>query len=302
MISDSEDRIRQCNQENLTQGSDELVKMILLDAVFVVELFMRNHYVYLQDENDEIFSVLPGHELASTRVQVKHLVDYVKAMQLPSFLRDMMSKQAKKFELTRSAKELHEAGVKFRRAEGTSSILDVIFRDGTLVMPHLVVYEWTEADDGRLLRTAGYDKYNGNLLSLGRPPHIKDGSNTPMNVIHNEGLDLCLTLGATSQTNIIELNAHQNNIPLYVIRNSGCNAHQTLGCNDKIKENAVIFGGVEFTANDEAMVDNQNSAQSLEATSRVGMFEPNAHSSPERNLNPAGNVEKQKISKERCQR
>ncbi|KAI6677797.1 hypothetical protein NL676_038593 [Syzygium grande] len=46
MISDSEDRIRQCNQENLTQGSDELVKMILLDAVFVVELFIRNHYLW----------------------------------------------------------------------------------------------------------------------------------------------------------------------------------------------------------------------------------------------------------------
>ncbi|KAI6681375.1 hypothetical protein NL676_035256 [Syzygium grande] len=87
---------------------------------------------------------LHGHELAGTRSQVLHLVDYVRAPQLPSFPRGMMSKQAKKFELTRSAKELHEVGVKFRQAEGTSSVLDVIFRDGTLVMPHLVVHEWTE--------------------------------------------------------------------------------------------------------------------------------------------------------------
>ncbi|KAI6692212.1 hypothetical protein NL676_019922 [Syzygium grande] len=108
-----------------------------LTALRTTVTFFKLSYEYFED-------VLPGHELASTKVQVKHLVDYVRAMQLPSFPRDMMSKQAKKFELTRSAKELHEAGVKFRRTEGTSSILDVIFRDGTLVMPHLVVHKWTE--------------------------------------------------------------------------------------------------------------------------------------------------------------
>ncbi|KAI6681374.1 hypothetical protein NL676_035255 [Syzygium grande] len=193
MIRESEDRIRQCYQENLTQGSDELVEMILVDAVFVVELFIRNHYPEHRDENDEIYSkqwmsngvfhdilllenqvpffvlenlynltalrttvtffklsyeyfkeVLHGHELASTRVQVKHLVDYVRALQLPLFARGVMSKLVKKFELTRSAKELKEAGVKFRRGEGTSSVLDVVFKDGTLEMPRVVVHEWTE--------------------------------------------------------------------------------------------------------------------------------------------------------------
>ncbi|XP_056174841.1 UPF0481 protein At3g47200-like [Syzygium oleosum] len=192
IIGESEDRIRQCYQENLIQGSEELIEIILVDAVFVVELFIRNHYVEHRDENDEIFckqwmsngvfrdvlllenqvpffvlenlynltafrtavtffklsyeyfkDVLHGHELAGTRFQVRHLVDYVRALQLPSFPRGVTSKLAK-FELTRSAKELHEAGVKFRQAEGTSSVLDVIFRDGTLEMPHLVVHEWTE--------------------------------------------------------------------------------------------------------------------------------------------------------------
>ncbi|XP_030534253.1 UPF0481 protein At3g47200-like [Rhodamnia argentea] len=193
MIKELEDRIRQCYQENLTQGSDELVEIILVDAVFVVEVFIRNHWPEHRDENDEIFSkqwmkngvfhdvlllenqvpffvleelynlttlrttvtffklsyeyfkdVLHGHELAGTRIQVRHLVDYVRALQLPSFPRDKSSKQAKKFELTRSAKELQEAGVKFRQAEGTSSVLDVVFRDGTLEMSHLIVHEWTE--------------------------------------------------------------------------------------------------------------------------------------------------------------
>ncbi|KAI3442142.1 uncharacterized protein J3R85_001458 [Psidium guajava] len=194
MISEAEDRIRQCYQENLTQGSDQLVEMILVDAVFLVELFIRNHYPEYQDENDEIFSkqwmsnavfhdvlllenqvpffvletlynltalkitvtffklsyeyfkdVLHGHELAGTGMQVRHLVDYVRALQLPSFPKGVMSKQAKKFELIRSAKELQEAGVKFRKGEGTSSLLNVVFKDGTLVMQRLAVHEWTEA-------------------------------------------------------------------------------------------------------------------------------------------------------------
>ncbi|XP_030534127.1 UPF0481 protein At3g47200-like [Rhodamnia argentea] len=193
MIKRSEDRIRQCYQESLNQSREEFVEMILVDAVFVVELFIRNHYPEHRDENDEIFSkqwmsnavfhdvlllenqvpffvletlysltalkttitffklsyeyfkdVLYGHELAGTRTQVRHLVDYVRVLQLPSFPRGESSKQAKKFELTRSAKELQEAGVKFRQAEGTSSVLDVVFRDGTLEMPHLIVHEWTE--------------------------------------------------------------------------------------------------------------------------------------------------------------
>ncbi|XP_010048229.1 UPF0481 protein At3g47200 isoform X2 [Eucalyptus grandis] len=197
MISESEDRIRQCYQEKLTQGSYELVEIILVDAVFLVELFITNHYwnhdPEHRDLNDEIFSkqwmsnavfhdllllenqvpffvlenlyslttlsatvtffklsyeyfrdVLHGHELVSTRVQVKHLVDYVRALQLPAFPRRVMHKESKKFQLTRSAKELQEAGVKFRQGEGTSSVLDVDFKDGILVMRHVVVHEWTE--------------------------------------------------------------------------------------------------------------------------------------------------------------
>ncbi|KAI6693825.1 hypothetical protein NL676_021535 [Syzygium grande] len=61
-----------------------------LTALRTTITFFKLNYEYFED-------VLPGHELASTRVQ------------------------AKKFELTRSAKELHEAGIKFRWAKGTSA-------------------------------------------------------------------------------------------------------------------------------------------------------------------------------------
>ncbi|XP_048140276.1 uncharacterized protein LOC115729420 [Rhodamnia argentea] len=188
-----------------------------------------------------------------------------------------------------------------------------------------------KADEGRLLRSTDRNKYYGSFLSLGLPPQIKDGSDTPMDVIRNEGLDLRLTLGhnyeeniapdradegpehasgmaiadnraivdytnyahlsrVTNQLSTIELNAHQNKIPVYVIRNSVCKPHRTLDCNYKHKRNAAVFGGVKVTANYEAMVDYHNSAQSSGATSQVSTVEPNAHRSPESNSNPAGNA------------
>ncbi|KAF8023312.1 hypothetical protein BT93_F0727 [Corymbia citriodora subsp. variegata] len=189
MVKELEHQIRQCYQERLPQGSDELIEMILVDAVFVVELFIRNHYPKQREENDEIFSmqwmsnaifhdvlllenqvpffvledlynlttlsttvtffklsyeyfkdILHGRKLESCKVlQVKHLVDYMRTLQLPSLSRGVMSKPAKK---TRRVKELQEAGIKFRLGEGTS-LLDVVFKDGTLVMPRLVVHKWT---------------------------------------------------------------------------------------------------------------------------------------------------------------
>ncbi|KAF8023307.1 hypothetical protein BT93_F0722 [Corymbia citriodora subsp. variegata] len=223
MISELDYYIRQCYQEKLTQSSSELVEIILLDAVFVVELFISNYYRNLvpehRDQNDEIlskqwmsnavfhdllllenqipffvldclYSLVPlsttvtffklsyeyfkdvfyEHELASTRDVPKPLVDYVRGLastrDVPKHLVDyvrslhvrslhvralhvplfpMTPKQGKKFELTRRAKELQDAGVKFARSEGGFSLLDVSFVDGTLAMSHLVVHEWTDA-------------------------------------------------------------------------------------------------------------------------------------------------------------
>lgn len=194
MIKESEERIRDCYQEKITLSTDKFVEMILVDAVFIVELFIRNHFKELRDEHDPIFlkqwmsdgvlhdilllenqlpffileklyenapmkssitffkltfeyfkHILRAHELVNTRIQVRHLVDYVRALQLPSFARGVTNSQdIRKFETTRSATELEEAGVKFKRGEGIYSVLDIIFRDGILEMPHLVVNEWSE--------------------------------------------------------------------------------------------------------------------------------------------------------------
>ncbi|XP_018719011.2 uncharacterized protein LOC108955528 [Eucalyptus grandis] len=198
-----------------------------------------------------------------------------------------------------------------------------------------------KADDGRLLRTVVCSKCYASFLSLGHPPQIKDGSNTPVDVSRrsrNEGLDLRLTLGrnyeenivssradeepkhasstaiaynraideypryanlsgATSQMNIIKVNAYQNNTPMHVIHNGGCNVNQTLDCNDKHKRNVVVFGQVTVTANNEAILDNQNFAQSSRPASQVGTVEPKAHPFRESIMNLAVNPKKQKASR-----
>ncbi|OWM66120.1 UPF0481 protein At3g47200-like [Punica granatum] len=194
MVKESEEQIRECYQEIITLSSNEFVEMILVDAAFIVELFIRNHFKELRDEHDAIFDkqwmsdgvfhdllllenqlpffileklfdnalmkspvtffkltfeyfkdILRAHELVNTRIQVRHLVDYVRALQLPSFARGVTkSRGIAKFETTRSATELMEAGVRFKRGEGICSVLDIIFRDGVLQMPHFVVHEWSE--------------------------------------------------------------------------------------------------------------------------------------------------------------
>lgn len=194
MIKESEEQIRDCYQETITLSSEKFVEMILVDAAFIVDLFIRNYFKDLRDEHDPVFhkqwmgngvfhdvlllenqlpffileklyelapmkssvtffkltfeyfkDIVRAHELVNTRIQVRHLVDYVRALQIPSFTRGVTSSQrVGKFETTRSATELKEAGVNFKRGEGTYSVLDIIFRNGVLEMPHLIVHEWTE--------------------------------------------------------------------------------------------------------------------------------------------------------------
>ncbi|KAI6668980.1 hypothetical protein NL676_003865 [Syzygium grande] len=59
--------------------------------------------------------------------------------------------------------------------------------------------------DGRLLRTVGSNKYYGSFLASGGSCQIKNGNDTPMDMIHNEGLNPRLTLGSNceEETNTI---------------------------------------------------------------------------------------------------
>jgi len=50
--------------------------------------------------------------------------------------------------------------------------------------------------------------------------------------------------------NIVEPNGHQDDKPMLVICNGGCNGHHTLGSNNTNKGNDIVFGGVKATSND----------------------------------------------------
>ncbi|KAG2667388.1 hypothetical protein I3760_15G112200 [Carya illinoinensis] len=53
-IEGEEERLRECYSEIITLGSDDFVKMILVDASFIIELFKQNNWKIWNDYNREI--------------------------------------------------------------------------------------------------------------------------------------------------------------------------------------------------------------------------------------------------------
>lgn len=54
IVKESEDRIRDFYQERIELKSEEFVEMILVDAVFIIELFMRKKSEEFRDDADEV--------------------------------------------------------------------------------------------------------------------------------------------------------------------------------------------------------------------------------------------------------
>ncbi|KAB1212255.1 hypothetical protein CJ030_MR5G025023 [Morella rubra] len=55
LIKEKEARVRGCYSETIQFNSDEFVKIILVDATYIIELFLRVYFEKLDDENDCIF-------------------------------------------------------------------------------------------------------------------------------------------------------------------------------------------------------------------------------------------------------
>ncbi|PIN22665.1 hypothetical protein CDL12_04610 [Handroanthus impetiginosus] len=73
----------------------------------------------------------------------RHFVEFLLILHSPAHRKEPPSFPAIKFEYTRSATELQQAGVKFRRAKG-SCLFDVVFTKGELALPCLIVNDSTE--------------------------------------------------------------------------------------------------------------------------------------------------------------
>lgn len=55
-MKNQEAKLRNCYAETIQFGSDEFVKIILVDAAFIIEVLLRYHFHELQEENDRIFN------------------------------------------------------------------------------------------------------------------------------------------------------------------------------------------------------------------------------------------------------
>ncbi|KAF8389247.1 hypothetical protein HHK36_025940 [Tetracentron sinense] len=88
------------------------------------------------------FDFLKNNKIPETinRSQVKHLLDFIQSCHLPS---SVLSQGERRCNVTRSATELHEAGVKFRVVK-SKCLLDISFRNGVLKMPSLEIQDTTE--------------------------------------------------------------------------------------------------------------------------------------------------------------
>ncbi|KAI7979358.1 UPF0481 protein [Camellia lanceoleosa] len=58
-IKELEERARNCYAETIPLESDEFVEMMLLDGVFIIELFCKSIVPELRDKNDHIFQSVP---------------------------------------------------------------------------------------------------------------------------------------------------------------------------------------------------------------------------------------------------
>ncbi|XAR70497.1 hypothetical protein NMG60_11027366 [Bertholletia excelsa] len=75
----------------------------------------------------------------------RHLVEYLRMAYIPDPGTETRPTEEKsKFEHSRSATELLQAGVKFKAATETKRLVQIDFKEGVLTIPQLKVNEWTE--------------------------------------------------------------------------------------------------------------------------------------------------------------
>ncbi|KAF8389090.1 hypothetical protein HHK36_025775 [Tetracentron sinense] len=159
-----EESARQCYAEPIKLSSDEFVEMMLLDGFFILVLFLRcvsrnGKTLCLFDRSairDQFnacssplelipvsFYLLKDNEIPETiyRSQVNHLLDFVQSCHIPYSL--VLFQDDRRCGVTRSATELHEAGVRFTVGK-SNCLLDISFRNGVLEIPSLRIEDTTE--------------------------------------------------------------------------------------------------------------------------------------------------------------
>ncbi|PIN22675.1 hypothetical protein CDL12_04620 [Handroanthus impetiginosus] len=198
LVEQKEIYVRGCCQEKINLNPEQFLEMILLDGIFVVELFLKNYFHHVRERSDIIFrnrrmwsdllrdmllleNQLPTHvpkgvldfvdqsllkgitfydlahkffkdvcnteklPLIEHHGDARHFVEFLLIYHSPVRPCGIQpSLLATKFRYTRSATVLQAAGVKFRCAEGNKGLFNVAFTKGELMLPNLIVNDWTE--------------------------------------------------------------------------------------------------------------------------------------------------------------
>ncbi|KAG6630573.1 hypothetical protein CIPAW_13G028400 [Carya illinoinensis] len=150
IIEENEDKIRHCYAETSELSSKEFINMILLDGIFIIELFLRTSGNAGDHEDDYILRkpwLREGiqHDLIVPENQLPFLVledlytsvlgdssscDHRKeGKQIKEHVEELNKKDSSFLELSRHATKLEESGVEFREVEDRH-ILDIKFRKG----------------------------------------------------------------------------------------------------------------------------------------------------------------------------
>ncbi|KAK6267178.1 hypothetical protein QUC31_018015, partial [Theobroma cacao] len=120
---------------------DEFVKLLVLDACFIIELFRKHAGEIAIEQDDPIFST-------SFRLQYLHHDLILLGNQIPWLSLVLTSEEIKNnpgsgWQPIHSVTRLKEAGVKFVKVE-SNRILDIKFKNGSLEIPSLLIQETTE--------------------------------------------------------------------------------------------------------------------------------------------------------------
>ncbi|KAB2619065.1 hypothetical protein D8674_014934 [Pyrus ussuriensis x Pyrus communis] len=151
MIKDQEGRLRGSYAEPTEFGSDQFVRIVLVDAAFVIEFLLRcrdsncEGYDYIFNNPMMRWDVLPdlkGKEKGFNEIcyteEVQHFVDLIRILYRPF---KSQTRRELKTTAVPNAAELLQAGVKFTVGKG-SNLFDIKFSDGILKIPtNLLAFE-----------------------------------------------------------------------------------------------------------------------------------------------------------------
>ncbi|CAK9172970.1 unnamed protein product [Ilex paraguariensis] len=150
-MQDLEEKTRKCYAESIGLEKDAFVRMMLLDGFFIIEFFYKLVYEEITFFFSHLFSQSSTYSDASDvpRENVKHLLGLVHDTWCSSFKTTVSSRRAaedqeRTWEYIKCSTQLREAGVKFKKATETSSLLDIEFENGIMKILPLSVYDSTE--------------------------------------------------------------------------------------------------------------------------------------------------------------